>query len=49
MTGERGKEWAHPWFAIVVGPRPSEEEVPQEDERRRRRRPPRVLKIRRTT
>ncbi|MDA0638760.1 hypothetical protein OUY22_35575 [Nonomuraea sp. MCN248] len=47
MTGERGKEWAHPWFAIVVGPRPSEE-VPEEDERRKRRRPPRV-KVRRTT
>ncbi|MFG1944460.1 hypothetical protein [Nonomuraea sp. NPDC048826] len=47
MTGERGKDWAHPWFAAVVGPRPSEE-VPEEEERRRRRRPVRVLKIRRT-
>ncbi|HLU75220.1 MAG TPA: hypothetical protein VKZ82_23795 [Nonomuraea sp.] len=46
MTGER-KEWAHPWFAAVVGPRPSEE-VPEEDERRKRRRQPRVLKVRRT-
>ncbi|MDA0644624.1 MULTISPECIES: hypothetical protein [Nonomuraea] len=48
MTNERGKDWAHPWFAVVVGPRPSEQ-VPEEDERRRRRRPPRPVKLRRTT
>lgn len=49
MSGERAPRWAHPWFAAVVGPRPSEE-VPAEeaeDEAASRRRPPRPLRNRR--
>ncbi len=48
MSGERAPRWAHPWFAAVVGPRPSEE-VPEEDEDSAagRRRSPRPLTNRR--
>jgi hypothetical protein len=48
MNGERDKVRVHPWFAAVVGPRPSEQPQ-EEDEQRRRRRPPRLLKVRRTS
>jgi hypothetical protein len=46
MSAER-RQWAHPWFAAVVGPRPSEERPAEEDGRRVRRRPPRVMTVRR--
>ncbi|MGN9780266.1 hypothetical protein ACTMTF_02480 [Nonomuraea sp. ZG12] len=49
MSGERATGWAHPWFAAVVGPRPSEEMPAEEaeDSAASRRRSPRPLTIRR--
>ncbi|WP_336204929.1 hypothetical protein [Nonomuraea sp. LPB2021202275-12-8] len=47
MSGERRTGWAHPWFAAVVGPRPSEEVPAEEVERRARRRPQRTVTVRR--
>ncbi|MEU4577717.1 MULTISPECIES: hypothetical protein [Nonomuraea] len=52
MSGDERREWAHPWFAAVVGPRPSEERPDrpaEEDERRVRRRARRVATVRRRT
>ncbi|MGW0482223.1 hypothetical protein [Nonomuraea sp. NPDC003214] len=52
MSGGERREWAHPWFAAVVGPRPSEERPDrpaEEDERRVRRRARRVATVRRRT
>ncbi|GGP08158.1 hypothetical protein LDL08_21890 [Nonomuraea glycinis] len=49
MSGERASRWAHPWFAAVVGPRPSEEEPAEEaeDSAPNRRRSARSMTIRR--